>query len=90
MPYVPVVTEFDYQNSGNVSVPANDELETEYYPPEGYTLVSWGVTSAPEYLRIRSATITPGDGDVGRFLGVMVNTDSTAHSFRWTYVLIKN
>ena len=89
MPYVPVVLELDYVNTGNLSVPANDELETQYDAPDGWAIVSWGYTAAPEYFRIRAAVIqSPGPGQ-SQFVGVMENVDSVSHSFRWTFVLIK-
>lgn len=92
MPSIKVDVEFDYPNSGPISVPANDGVETEYYAPEGYTLISWGYTSKAPELNINTASITPDGGtpSVGRFVGKMENADSVAHSFRWTYVLLKN
>ena len=92
MPSVKVDVEFDYTNSGNLSVPANDSLEIEYYAPEGWTLIGWGVSAKGPELSIHNASITPDGGSpsVPRFIGTMDNTDSVPHGFRWTYHLMKN
>jgi hypothetical protein len=90
MPEIRAILEFDYLNSGNVAVPADDQIEHEFYPPEGWAVISWGVTSMSPELHINSASISPGVDDVPRFIGIIVNTDlSNSHSLRFTYVLLK-
>lgn len=94
MPEIKTVLEFDYPNSGVVTVPANDEVEYEYFPPEGWAVISWGVSAAVPDLHLRNAVIGlgapyPGGPEVGRFIGTVVNSDSASHALRFTFVLLK-
>lgn len=94
MPEIKTVLEFDYPNSGNVSVPANDEVEYEYFAPDGWAVISWGVGTAVPELYLRTALIGlgspfPGAPQVGRFIGTIVNSDSVPHVLRFGFVLLK-
>lgn len=64
MAYVPVVVEFDYPNSYPQSVPANDTLSYEYFPAEGWSLVSWGLTNNPDVF-VSSIGIHPNENGPG-------------------------
>lgn len=90
MPSIKVDVEFDYVDTGNLSVPANDELETVYYAPEGWSVIGWGFNASPLYFSPRLATIALDGEGIPAFTGVMVNSDSSSHSFRWSFVLLKN
>ncbi|QXV62051.1 hypothetical protein [Amycolatopsis sp. TNS106] len=89
MPEIRSILEFQGVNSGARTVPAGELDEYEFYSDPGWDLVSWGVTSLDNTVRLQTATITPGNDGVLRFVGRVHNTDTVSHSHRWTFVVVK-